>query len=272
MFIEALFAAAMVASASLVGVLFFGNSQKLIGVQRFVIPVAVGVFLSLIFFELIPETLSLQPEWGGVMVVLGFVAFYILSSILHRRYHVLGSEDCGRKEAATLLLIGDTIHNAADGVVLGGAFLIDPALGTATAIGLVLHEIPQEIVEFGVLIRAGYTRLQAALCNLLSASSVIVGTAFILVVAEQAEHFTWVLTGIAAGNLLYIAIGDLLPRIHGSLKNYISVWHSAGAIMFGFVFMTAVLVWTHSTFGHGHAYDDMHDHDDEVAEMHQHDE
>lgn len=256
MIVESLIASVLVASVSLTGVLFFGNNKYLRGAQKYVAPVAVGVFLSLVLFELIPETLELSPAYGGIAVALGFIAFYVLSALLHKKYHDSEEEDCDKKGSATLLLIGDALHNMADGVILGGAFLIDPSVGFATAVGLALHEIPQEIVEFGVLIRAGYTKTKAVFLNLLSASSIIVGTLFILLIAEHAEEYIWILTGLVAGNLLFLAASDLLPRIHGSLKHYGSVWGSAILILLGFIIMTSVLVWTHENFGHDHEDDE----------------
>lgn len=254
MFIEAMLAASAVALSSLVGVLFFGNNRRLEGIQKYVIPTAVGVFLALVLFELIPETLEANDEWGGVAIAAGFILFYVLSYELHRYFHrrVEHDVDCGPKSAATLLLIGDAVHNIADGVILGAAFLVNPALGTAVAIGLALHEIPQEIVEFGVLVRGGYSRLQAALLNLLSASSIMVGTALTILFADAFGEYIWIVTGFAAGNLLYIASSDLLPRIHGTLKNYQSFWYTLFALVMGFVLMTSVLIYTHETFGHGH--------------------
>jgi len=252
MFFESLTAAVLIAFTSILGVLFFGNAKKLHGAQRYVVPIAVGVFLSLVLYELIPETLEQSPEWGGVAVAFGFISFYVLANYLHKKYHHLEADDCDRKGAAALLLIGDGIHNIADGVVLGGAFLIDPTVGVATAAALALHEIPQEIVEFGVLIRAGYSRSAAALYNLISASTIILGTILIMIVAEYATGYVWLITGVAAGNLLFLAASDLLPRIHGNLKNYGSIWHSTISIILGFVIMTTILVWTHEYFGHGH--------------------
>lgn len=264
MFIEAILAASAVALCSLIGVLFFGNSRRLQGAERYVIPVAVGVFLSLVLFELIPETLESNPTWGGVMVGAGFILFYILSYELHRYFHhrAEADKDCAEKGAATLLLIGDAVHNIADGVILGAAFLVEPALGVAVAIGLALHEIPQEIVEFGVLVRGGYSRLKAALLNLLSASSIVLGTALTIAFASALEDYVWVITGLAAGNLLYIAASDLLPKIHSTIKNYQSFWYALIALIAGFALMTGTLVYTHDTFGHGHDHDDEH-HDEE---------
>ncbi len=258
MLIDALAASILVALASLVGVFIFGHDKRLIGIERFVVPIAVGVFLSLVLYELVPETILASPEFGGVAVVVGFLSFYVLAHVLHKRFHHLEADECDRKGAASLLLIGDGVHNLADGFILGGAFLIDPTIGVATAIGLAIHEIPQEIVEFGVLIRAGYTRTQAAIRNLLSASSIVVGTFIIILIAEHAESYVWLLTGFAAGNLLFLAASDLLPRIHGNVTEYGGVWRSTIAIIIGFTVMSFIVHWTHETFGHGHEHEAEH--------------
>jgi zinc and cadmium transporter len=265
MIFEPIIAAILIALTSVAGAFFFGDNKKLIGTQKYVVPMAVGVFLSLVLFELIPETLALSPEWGGVAVAFGFISFYVLANYFHNKYHHLEEENCDRKAAATLLLIGDGVHNIADGVILGGAFLIDPALGVATAIGLALHEIPQEIVEFGVLIRASYTKKRALFLNLMSASSIILGVLLVMLVAEHAADYIWIITGIAAGNLLFLAASDLLPRIHGNLSHYGSIWHSTFSIIAGFLIMTSILVWTHGNFGHDH--DSEHE-NEENTELH----
>ncbi len=254
----ALLTAGLIALASILGAVFFRHDKHLVGIERFVVPLSVGVFFSLILYELIPETLKMAPTWGGIAIAFGFISFYVFSHKLHRKYHHLEADDCDRKGAAVLLLTGDAVHNFADGLILGGAFMIDPAVGVATALGLAAHEVPQEIVEYGVLLRAGYTRLQAAAYNLLSASSIIVGTLFIMLIAEHAAEYIWILTGIAAGNLLFLAASDLLPRIHGNLRSYGSIWNSTLAITLGFLLTTTLLVWSHDTFGHGHTHDDAH--------------
>ena len=259
MIFEALLASVLIASISLIGVLFFGNNKRLIGMQKYIVPMAVGIFLSLILLELIPETILLSPKLGAVAIAFGFIAFYILANVLHKKFHQLEDKDCDRKGAAMLLLVGDAIHNIADGVILGGAFLIDPSVGIAVAIGLAIHEIPQEIVEFGILIRAGYTRKKAALYNLLSASSIVLGTLLIILIAEHAGEYIWLITGIAAGNLLFLATSDLLPRIHGNLKDYGGIWQSATSIAIGFVIMSVVLVWTHENFNHHFESDKQHE-------------
>ena len=261
MIIQALLAASAVAAASLVGALLFGHDRRLVGLERFVIPVAVGVFLSLILVELIPETLHEAPTYGPLVIAAGFLGFYILANSLHKKFHQHGGEDCHKKSAASMVLIGDAIHNLADGFVLGGAFLVDPAVGFAVMTGIILHEVPQEIVEFGVLIRAGYTRMQAALYNLISASTVILGTLIILLISEHVGEFTWVLTAFAAGSLLYIALSELLPKIHESLPHYQGIWQSTWSIALGFVLMTVLITWAHENTPHTdeHHEDELHD-------------
>jgi zinc and cadmium transporter len=258
---EALIAASLVALTSLIGIFFFGNSKKLTGAQRYVVPLAVGVFLSLVFYELIPETLEASPEWGGLVILLGFLGFYILAHKLHKRYHHLEAKDCDKKGAASLILVGDSIHNFADGIILGGAFMIDPTVGVATAIGLALHEVPMEIVEYGVLVRAGYSRRQALSFNFLSASTIILGVLVVYVLSGIAQSAVWVLFGLAAGNLLFLAASDLLPKIHGNLKNYGSIWQTAFSILLGFVAMTLLVTWSHDRFGHDESGDE---YDEEV--------
>lgn len=267
MIFEALGIASLVALASVIGVFIFGHDKRLIGAERYVVPVAVGVFLSLVLNELIPEVISASPSWGATIIMVGFIAFYILSHKLHHRYHHLESDDCDRKGAAALILVGDSIHNFADGIVLGGAFLIDPTVGVATAIGLALHEIPQEIVEFGVLVRAGYTRWRAVAANLLSASTIIFGTLLVILISGHASDYVWILTALAAGNLLFLAASDLLPRIHGNLGHYGNIWRSAASIALGFIVMTTVLTWVHGQYGDMDVHAEHH-HDVEQIDLH----
>lgn len=263
MIFEALAASLLVAAASIVGVLFFGGNNIVTKYERYIVPLAVGVFLSLVLYELIPETLLTAPEFGGIAVAVGFIAFYLLSATLHRYFHKKAEEvDCDKKSAANLILIGDAVHNLADGVILGSAFLIDPTVGFAVAIGLALHEIPQEIIEFGILMRAGYSKTGALIRNFISASTIIVGTLLILLIAEHAADYVWILTGIAAGNLLFLAASDLLPRVHEAEKHN-SVVPTALAMIIGFMVMTGVITWTHAEFGHGHDHDTHEEHADE---------
>jgi zinc and cadmium transporter len=136
----------------------------------------------------------------------------------------------------------------------------------AVGVGLILHELPQEILEYAVFIRAGYSKTQAVLRNFLSASSIIVGTFLTIVLASHAEEYLWVITGLAAGNLLYLAATDLLPRAHGDLKNYGGFRYTALAVILGFAVMTTTIHIAHERFGHGHSHEHGEHHDEHEEE------
>ena len=275
--INALFAAIFVATVSFVGVLFFGNNGFIKGTHRFILPAAVGVFLGVIFFELIPEALHESEEYGSIAIVIGFLGFYLLSHILrtYHHHHTKDCEDCVDRSGAHLLLFGDAIHNIADGIVIASAFLVDPVVGLITTVGIALHEIPQEIAEFSILISAGYTKLQALLRNFLSASSIILGVLVTFLTLETIENALGILIGIAAGNLLYIAATDLLPELNKEHAKQGHFWHVFLSVVVGLVVIAGILEWSHDQFGHdalhnekeiledithGHHEGDEHDH------------
>lgn len=272
-----LFAAIAVTLVSLTGVFIFQHRGYLTGTHRYILPFAVGVFLGVVFFELIPETLAEAPERGAFAILAGFLGFYLLSHILatFHHHHHRHEDDCA-KDGAQMLLVGDAIHNIADGVVIATAFLINPVIGLVTTIGIILHELPQEIVEFGVLIRAGYSRAQAAVRNLLTASSVILGTILTLFLAEHMEGYIWVITGIAAGNLLYIATSDFIPELREN--HHTHFYSSFLTTLLGVALIVVMLVISHQfmeQYGveHTHSDDALHDaHEHEHGEFFHHDE
>ncbi len=247
---EALVASLLVAGCSLVGAVFFGAKLSGGRLERYIIPLAVGVFLCLALYELLPEVVLAAPELGGLVIGLGFMSFYALAYLVHRYLHAHATEHNDKREAAILLMVGDSIHNFADGIVIGSAFLLAPEVGVAAALAIALHEIPQEIVEFGVLLRAGYRPLGAVIRNSLSASAVVLGSVITFAVAAQAGTYVWILSALAAGNLLYISATELLPRLHGSLSHYRSFWHVWVAILIGFMGMTAIISFAHEQLEH----------------------
>lgn len=255
--INALLAAGSITLISLIGVLFFGKSGHLAGTNRYVIPTAIGVFLGVVFFELIPETLEAGGELGSLPIIIGFLSFYLLSHILHTYHHHHDSrhddeDGCEDHTGASMLLIGDAIHNLADGIVIATAFMINPMVGVATTLGVALHEIPQEIAEFGVLLRAGYSKAKAIMYNFLSATSVIFGVVITFTLANSLAEYVWILTGLAAGNLLYIAAADLLPNVHKDSRESGTVVNSFLATLIGLVMIVTLLSWSHNAFDENH--------------------
>lgn len=218
----ALIAALIVASLSLVGAIFFHGKIDTERLHRFILPAAVGIFLGVVFFELIPEILHASEFWGPISILTGFLGFYLLSHFLetYHHHHTDDAHDACAQGGARKLLIGDAIHNFADGVVIATSFMINPALGVLTTVGIALHEIPQEIAEYAVLRAACYSQKRALFLNFLSASTVILGVFLTYFFGEVLNEYLFVLLGVAAGNLLYIATADLIPELRHSHREH----------------------------------------------------
>jgi zinc transporter ZupT len=115
---------------------------------------------------------------------------------------------------AAINILGDAVHNFIDGVVIGASYLVSPTLGVSTTIAVLLHEIPQEFGDFGILIHSGLTVRQAVMLNLGSASVAILGTAMSLVAGTVAEEaVTSALIPVTAGGFVYLAAADLIPEL-----------------------------------------------------------
>ena len=108
------------------------------------------------------------------------------------------------------MLIGDGLHNLLDGIIIGASFLISPEVGIASTIAIALHEIPQEIGDFAILLHAGYSKKKALVFNFVSALSAVVGLIIVFLLADV-EGLTPVLSALAAGGFIYIAGSDLVP-------------------------------------------------------------
>ena len=248
---EIFITAGAISFLSLIGVLFFGVSGKITGTHRFIVPFAIGAFLGIAFFELIPETLEASEFYGAISITAGFLLFYLLSNILHTYHHHHDEQGhldhcSATKVSAMMLLWGDTIHNITDGIVITSAFIVNPAVGFATAVGIALHEIPQEIAEYGVLLKAGYSAKKAATLNFISSLSIFIGVGVSLLFIQHASQYIWILTGVAAGNLLYIAMSDLLPGVHAESKKSGSFIPVFLATVAGVLLVTVLVEGTHT--------------------------
>jgi zinc and cadmium transporter len=177
---------------------------------------AVGVLLAFALLSLLPESLELglEPVRAGQLLLAGIVAFFLLEkAALWRHDHNHGSEAAHPPRVA-MIVIGDGLHNFVDGVLIAAAFLADPALGWATAIAVLSHELPQEIGDFMVLLSAGVSKTRALTLNALSGATMVIGGIagyFALDGMQTAVPYVLV---IAAASFIYIAVADLVPELH----------------------------------------------------------
>lgn len=178
--------------------------------------IAVGALLGDAFIHLIPEALedSTNATLTSILVIVGIIFFFILEKFLHWHHHGEDKEEIGIHPVGKLMLLSDGVHNFLDGIIIGASFMISVPVGIATTLAVILHEIPQEIGDFAVLLHSGYTKRRALWLNFLSALTAILGAIVFFVLGEVAEASSMYFIPIAAGGFIYIAVADLIPELH----------------------------------------------------------
>jgi zinc and cadmium transporter len=182
------------------------------------VSLAVGALLGDAFIHLIPESFGMTDNTllVSIAIILGIFFFFIIEKFFHWHHH---GEDQGNTDihpVGHMMLVSDGLHNFIDGLIIGTSYLVSPGVGIATTLAVLLHEIPQEIGDFGVLIHSGYSKNKALLFNFLSALTAFAGVAVVIILGEVAESIiSWIIP-IAAGGFIYIASADLIPELHKS--------------------------------------------------------
>ncbi|MFM7293463.1 MAG: ZIP family metal transporter [Burkholderiales bacterium] len=180
------------------------------------VSVAVGVMLGAACLSILPEAAELGLKTQQLMTSLlaGFVAFFVLEKLALWRHDHSGEHHVGKHPAAFMILFGDGIHNFVDGVLIAAAFLTDVKLGFITAAAVLIHEIPQELGDFVILLKSGYSKRQALLLNAVSGMMSVLGGVIGYFALAQAQSLIPYALVIAAASFLYIAIADLVPMLH----------------------------------------------------------
>ena len=142
---------------------------------------------------------------------------------------------------AYMNLIGDSLHNFIDGLIVAGSYLISIPAGIATTIAVIFHEIPQEIGDFGVLVHGGFTKGRAIFLNFITALTAVLGAVFALVLNNYVTHVEGYLISLAIGGFLYIAGSDLIPELHKETEISVSLIQILIFIL-GIIIMIALLL------------------------------
>lgn len=187
------------------------------------VALAIGALLGDVFVHIIPEAYegATDPTHVSLGIIAGILIFLILEKVLHWHHHTHEHAHEHKHPVGKMVLVGDGVHNFIDGIIIAGSYMISFEVGVATTIAVILHEIPQEIGNFGVLLHAGFTKWKALWYNFLSALTAILGALVAFVLTETTEVFaTWLLP-ITAGGFIYIALSDLMPILnkHKSLRS-----------------------------------------------------
>lgn len=200
-----------------VGVLSF-NQNALSRVLFILISLAAGALLGDAFIHLIPEAFeSADPLYVSLLILAGILSFFVLEKFLHW-HHSHGEEEFSPDHKRIhplggLVLVSDGVHNFIDGLAIGIAFLVGPEVGIATTLAIAVHEIPQEIGDFGLLVHAGLSRTKALVMNFLSALVAFLGLGVAFLLANIADSLVTVITAFTAGNFIYIALADIVPEL-----------------------------------------------------------
>jgi zinc and cadmium transporter len=263
-----------VASCAVAGVALWANLKSIDKWVAF----AVGAMLTVVFLDIIPHALSdgVVPSSLMVWVLGGILFFFFLEKMViwrhshgdltppppdgsaandashphhhHHHHHAHGhAHDRGR--SGMMVLIGDSLHNATDGVVIAAAFLADYKLGVVTAIAVIAHEIPQEVSDFFVLLHSGYSKGKAFLYNVISSFAMVVGGVVAYFALDQAQAYVTPVLAFAASSMLYVAVADLIPTLHRKF----SIKDTAQQMfMIGLGVLMVVIMNSFLHAGHGH--------------------
>ena len=174
-----------------------------------------GALMGGAFLHLIPESAGeLRIETVSMIVIAGFALFFILERVLHWHHCHKNEGECDVHMFTYMNLIGDSVHNLFDGMVIAAAFVADTGLGVITTLAVITHEIPQELGDFGVLIHGGFSVKKALGFNFLTALTAVLGAVIGFLLSSAAALITPVLVAFAAGGFIYIAASDLIPELH----------------------------------------------------------
>lgn len=199
------------------GVLLLGKKSSAEALAKYATPFAAGALLAAAFFDLLPESMyKITANAAAQWVLAGIVIFFLLEHFLHWFHHHHDRDSSNTP--ALLIIAGDTIHNLLDGIAIGAAFLINVPTGIVAAIAVAAHEIPQEIGDFGLLLKFGYSRKRVLLINAATAMMSTLGAVVTFWLGSASKLPIGALLAITAGMFVYIAASDLIPTIHEESK------------------------------------------------------
>lgn len=231
--LSALLAALAISAISLAGVALIRVRQsRLQRLLLVLVSFSTGALLGGGLLHLLPEAVELMPGslTPFLLAVAGFAAFFLLEKAL-RIHHCHDGECATNQHIGTLNLVGDAVHNFIDGLILVSAFAVSPGLGVVVAVSVIVHEVPQELGDFGVLLYAGFSRSRALLYNFLTALTALLGVLVGYVFINAIDGLSALLLPVAAGGFLYIAAADLIPELHKDSHSGRAWWSTATLLL-----------------------------------------
>jgi zinc and cadmium transporter len=213
-----------IALIAFIGIFTLALKDKLLNkILLVLVSLSAGALMGGAFLHLIPESVE-ESEGMDIflLILVGFILFFVMEKVLHWRHCHKGK--CDVHTFHYMNLIGDSIHNFIDGLIIAASFIASTSLGITTTIAIAAHEIPQEIGDFGVLIYGGFKKKKAIILNFAVALTIVFGGIVGYFISETIDHATIYLLPFAAGGFIYIAATDLVPQIKKELdfKKYMA--------------------------------------------------
>ena len=205
----------VIALIAFIGIFTLSLKDKVLNkILLFLVSLSAGALMGGALLHLLPEAIENTEtvDFDVFLVILvGFVLFFLIEKVLHWRHCHKGK--CDVHTFHYMNLIGDSVHNFIDGLIMAASFSISTTLGFTTSLAIAAHEIPQEIGDFGVLIYGGFEKKKAILLNFCVALTIVFGGIVGYFISRNIEQATIFLLPFAAGGFLYIAATDLVPEI-----------------------------------------------------------
>lgn len=217
--------------ALLGGLILLSREKFALKISHFLASFAAGVLLGTAFFDLLPEALH-EGEKKDIDVLfwtlIGIVLFFLIERFIHWFHHHEEYHEHEKESKSTLplIIIGDTVHNFIDGVVIAATFMVNTPLGMVTALAVFAHEIPQEIGDFGLLLHKGMAKKKIILVNIASAAVAFLGALITYVFGNVLQPFIPIFLALTSGFFIYIAASDLIPEIHYEKRRGFAFWES----------------------------------------------
>jgi zinc and cadmium transporter len=180
----------------------------------YLVSFSAGALLGDVFFHALPELLEAGDAVRyGLYIMAGIVLFVLLERLIHWHFPHTEHEESVHS-IVYVTMVGDTLHNFIDGLIIAGAFLINIPLGIVTTVAVILHEIPQELGQFAIFLHGGWSVKKALLYNLFSALAAIAGAVLALLFSSQFAEVPALLISFAIASFIYVAMSDIIPELH----------------------------------------------------------
>jgi len=205
-------------------------------------PFGAGALLAAAFFDLLPESFEeADPAKMLLYCLAGFIAFFLLERLASwfHHHHQHGDDDGKNAPQRWLIILGDLMHNAIDGIAIGAAFLVSIPTGIITTFAVSAHEIPKELGTFALLLTRGWKDKTVIVANLATAVGTIVAAVVVYMLAKDSHGFVPPLLALTSGFFLYVAASDIIPDIHEQSRRVGTI--QAAMLVAGIVIVGSVI-------------------------------